>query len=117
MRRNDNGVRKWEGYINEGRWVEVEQSSGGVREVPDPLWQEIDRGGHIHKYVVREGVLLVPGLAEVRGRLYCKRCEAVVSLGKLPPLYPPTRRGDWIINGEVVDVEAAEYVLGLLGRM
>lgn len=117
MQGNNNvkSSKRWMDLIDAGRWVEVERSTGGVMKVPDPLWQELDQGGHVHRYVVAEGVLLVPGLDEVHGKLRCRRCGAVIVPGKLPPV--AVRRGDWIINGEVSTKEVAETVMERLGRL
>lgn len=107
-------ARRWSDLISAGRWVEVERSDGTPHAAADPLWQEIDRGGHIHLYVVAEGALVVRDVIEDQGKLRCIRCGDVVVPGKLPPV--AVRRGEWTINGEAVEEAIAHYVLDLLGR-
>ncbi len=107
-------IQRWRDLIDSGRWLEVERSDGTPHEAADPLWSELDRGGCEHRYVVAEGVLLVPGLAEVHGRLYCRVCGSPVMPGKLPASV--VKEGQWMINGEAVRTEVARGVLMMLGR-
>jgi hypothetical protein len=116
---NNDSTQHYLDMISNGRWVEIERKDdrdpNAPKHIPDPVWEEIDNEGHIHRYVVTYGILTIPTLVfvEAMGCFVCKECGQKIEPGRIT-VY--SKGSGWLVNGKVVGEEVAVAVRERLGR-